>query len=131
MQAGFAAFNMVARMRGTRLLTLTTYGSKSQREHSVPLQYFDDPTHAGAWLVVASFAGAAKHPSWYVNMARNPDRVRVTLGKRTVSVRADSLSGAERAETWDRIVAASPGYADYQAKTDREIPIVRLTPVTA
>ncbi len=62
-------------------------------------------------------------------MARNPDRIRVTLAGRGVAVRADSLSGAERTEMWNFIVARSPGYAEYQTKTDREIPIVRLTPL--
>ena len=115
-------------MRGTPLLTLTTYGSRSQREHSVTLRYQPDATHAGAWLVVASFGGTPKHPAWYVNMARNPDRIRVTLDGRTTQVRAESLAGAERAESWTAIVAAAPGYARYQSQTDREIPVVRLTP---
>jgi deazaflavin-dependent oxidoreductase (nitroreductase family) len=118
-------------MRRARLLTLTTYGSRSQREHRVSLGYVPDPTHPGAWLVVASFGGATRHPAWYVNMARNPDRIRVTLDGRTFRVRADSLSGTERAEAWNRIVAANHVYAGYQTKTDREIPIVRLTSVTA
>jgi deazaflavin-dependent oxidoreductase (nitroreductase family) len=129
LKVGLAAFSVVARMRGARLLTLTTYGTRSQREHSVSLRYFDDPQQAGAWLVVASFSGGAKHPAWYVNMARNPDRIRVTLDGRGVAARADSLAGEERAEMWDFIVARAPGYAAYQAKTDREIPIVRLTPL--
>jgi deazaflavin-dependent oxidoreductase (nitroreductase family) len=130
MKVGLAAFNLVARARGAQLMTVTTYGSRSQREHSVPLRYFVDPTQPGAWLVVASFGGTAKHPAWYVNMARNPDRIRVTLNGRTVPVRADSLAGAERTELWNFIVARAPGYAEYQTKTDREIPIVRLTPLS-
>jgi len=130
LKVGIAVFGIVARMRGARLLTLTTYGSRSQREHSVALGYLPDPTHPGAWLVVASFGGATRHPSWYVNMARNPDRIRVTLDGRTIKVRADSLSGAERDEAWNRVVAATPVYAEYQTKTDRQIPIVRLTPIT-
>ncbi len=129
MKAGLAAFNLMARARGAQLLVLTTYGSRSQRDHDVPLRYFADPTHPGAWLVVASFGGTARHPAWYVNMARNPDRIRVALDGRGVPVRADSLSGAERTETWNFIVAQAPGYAAYQAKTDREIPIIRLTPL--
>ena len=80
--------------------------------------------------MVASFGGTPKHPAWYVNMARNPDRIRVTLDGRTIRVRAESLAGAERAEAWNAIVAAAPGYAPYQSQTDREIPIVRLTPAS-
>jgi len=63
-----------------------------------------------------------------VNMARNPDRIRITLDGRTTQVRAESLAGAERAEAWNAIVAAAPSYARYQSQTDREIPIVRLIP---
>jgi deazaflavin-dependent oxidoreductase (nitroreductase family) len=127
LKVGLAVFGVRARRRGARLLTLTTYGSRSQREHSVPLWYLPDPQTDGAYLVVASFGGNVKHPAWYVNMARNPDRIRVTLDGRTFKVRADSLSGTERAEAWHRIVAANPVYAEYQTRTDREIPIVRLT----
>jgi deazaflavin-dependent oxidoreductase (nitroreductase family) len=78
--------------------------------------------------VIGSFGGTPRHPAWYVNMARNPDRISVTLDGRTLGVRAESLAGAERAEAWTRIVAAAPGYARYQSQTDREIPIVRLIP---
>jgi deazaflavin-dependent oxidoreductase (nitroreductase family) len=113
MKAGLAAFNLVARARGSQLMTVTTYGSRSQREHSVPLRYFVDPQQTGAWLVVASFGGTAKHPAWYVNMARNPDRIRVELNGRQVPVRADSLAGTERTEMWKFIVAQAPGYAEY------------------
>ncbi|MBV9602426.1 MAG: nitroreductase family deazaflavin-dependent oxidoreductase [Chloroflexi bacterium] len=128
-KVGLVVLNLYTRLRGAPLLTLTTYGSRSGREHSVPLRYSLDPTHPGAWLVVASFGGTARHPAWYVNLARNPERVRVALDGRTAQVRADSLSGAERTQMWNHIVAQAPVYAEYQRKTDREIPIVRLTPV--
>jgi len=130
LRVALGLFLLLARLRGTPLLTLTTYGSRSQREHSVPLRYEPDPSHAGAWLVVASFGGTPRHPAWYVNMARNPDRIRVTLDGRTMQVRAESLAGAERAEAWKSIVAAAPGYARYQSQTDREIPVARLTAVS-
>ena len=126
MAVGFKVFNVAMRLRGAQLLTLITFGSRSQREHSVPLRWFADVDEPGAWLVVASFAGASRHPAWYVNMARNPDRIKVQLNGRTFNVSAESLAGAARAEAWQRIVADAPGYAEYQTKTDREIPIVRL-----
>jgi deazaflavin-dependent oxidoreductase (nitroreductase family) len=129
LRVALGVFRLLTRLRGAPLLTLTTYGSRSRREHSVTLRYQLDPTHAGAWLVVASFGGTPKHPAWYVNMARNPDRIRVALNGRTLQVRADSLAGAERAQAWKAIVAAAPGYARYQSQTDREIPVVRLTPI--
>ncbi len=63
MKVGLAAFSVVARLRGARLLTLTTYGSRSQREHSVPLQYFDDPaTLAPGWSSPRSAAGPSTRP---------------------------------------------------------------------
>ena len=63
-------------------------------------------------------------------MARNPNRVWIRIGKRNLHVQPESLKGAERVETFRRIQAVSPGYAVYQKKTDRVIPVVRLKPVT-
>lgn len=117
LRVALGAVYVLSRLRRAPLLTLTTYGSRSQREHRVTLRFVPDPTHAGAYLVIASFGGTPRHPAWYVNMARNPDRISVTLDGRTFRVRADSLQGAERAE------------ARYQSQTDREIPVVRLTPI--
>ncbi len=78
---------------------------------------------------MASYAGAARHPAWFLNMAKNPERVWVEIGKQRVKVQPESLRGADRAEAWQRIVLLSPGYGGYQQKTDREMPIVRLRPV--
>jgi deazaflavin-dependent oxidoreductase (nitroreductase family) len=115
------------RLRGGQLLTLTTVGAKTGRTHCVPLAWY--PAAAGeakAWLIVASYAGAAKHPAWYINMAKNPDKVWVEVDHRKTKVTAESLKGAEREAAWRRIVAAAPNYNAYQSKTDREIPVVRL-----
>ena len=81
----------------------------------------------GGWLVVAALAGAARHPSWFINLAKNPDSVWVEVGRDRYQVRPDLLRGEERAAAWERIVAAAPGFGAYQSKTDREIPVVRLT----
>jgi deazaflavin-dependent oxidoreductase (nitroreductase family) len=113
------------RIQGRPLLLLTTVGAKSGKERQTVLASFDDP---GGILIVASNAGAAKHPSWFFNLARNPDRVWIERDGRKTKVRPESLRGAERAEAWRRIVAAAPGYGGYHTKTDREIPIVRLIP---
>jgi deazaflavin-dependent oxidoreductase (nitroreductase family) len=64
-----------------------------------------------------------------VNLARNPDRASIEIGGRQVKVEPQSLQGAERVEVWQRVVALAPGYAAYQEKTDREIPVVRLRAV--
>jgi len=117
----------MARLSGRHLLSLITVGAKSGRMHTVPLGWFTDASgEADVWLVVASYGGSARHPAWYVNMAKNPDKVWVEVDHRKAKVTADSLKGAEREAAWQRIVAAAPNYRAYQSKTDREIPIVRL-----
>ena len=118
--------NLFLRSRGMRLLSVTTVGARSGKEHTVHLGYFPDGDDA--WLVVASFGGSPKHPDWYFNMARNPDKIWVTIGERKVRVRAESLGGEAREAAWRRIVAEQPIYGGYEHKTDRAIPVVRLTP---
>ena len=105
-------------------LVLTTVGSKSGLERTTPLAYFPDD---GGWLIVASFAGAAKNPSWYYNLAAHPEQVSIEFGGRREAVVAEQLHGAERDVAWRRITAASQRFADYQSKTDRELPVIRLT----
>lgn len=105
-------------------LVLTTVGSKSGLERTTPLAYFPD---GDGWLIVASYAGAAKNPSWYYNLAAHPDRVSIEFAGRRESVVAEQLHGAEREAAWRRITAESKRFADYQSKTDRELPIIRLT----
>ena len=118
------------RVMGRPLLLLKTVGARSGETRTTPLGWFPDSTE-GSWLVVASFGGAARHPAWFLNMARNPDKVWVEIGKRKLQVQPESLSGTDRAEAWQRIVSLAPGYAGYQQKTDRGIPVVRLRPVDA
>ena len=118
--------NLFLRSRGMRLLELTTIGAKSGREHTDYLSYFPDGDDA--WLIVASAGGSPKHPAWYFNLAKNPDKVWVTLNGRKLRVRADSMAGEAREAAWRRIVAEQPVYGGYERKTDREIPAVRLTP---
>jgi deazaflavin-dependent oxidoreductase (nitroreductase family) len=110
---------------GRPLLVLETIGAKSGQRRSTVLGWFPDTTD-DSWLVVASYAGAARHPAWFLNMAKNPDRVWVKLGQRRFSVQPESLKGPDRAQAWQRVISLSPGYGNYQTKTDRELPIVRL-----
>ena len=77
---------------------------------------------------MASAAGSARHPAWYVNLAKHPDRAWIEVGDTRLKVRPEVLTGAERSATWGRIVAEAPAYAGYATRTDREIPLVRLTP---
>ena len=115
-----------ARLSGDRMVLLTTVGAKTGHLHTVALGRF--PDGEDAFLVVASNGGSARHPAWYINMARNPDQVWAEVGKKKFKVRPQALKGAEREAAMQRVIAASPGYAAYQQKTDREIPIVRLVP---
>ena len=110
---------------GFPVVLLTTRGAKTGRTRTTPVGGF--PDGESAWLVVASLGGAAHHPAWFLNMARHPDDIWLEVGKERLKVRGDSLEGQERAEALARIAAISPRYGGYQQKTDREIPIVRLT----
>jgi deazaflavin-dependent oxidoreductase (nitroreductase family) len=114
------------RAAGFNALVLTTVGRKTGVERSTPVGWFPGPD--GSWLIVASAAGAAKNPAWYYNLAAHPDRVRIETAGRTTAVTAEELHGQERDEAWRQITAAAPRFAQYQVKTDREIPVIRLTP---
>ena len=112
--------------RRMKLLKLTTVGARSGNEHRVSLSCF--PAGQNAWYVVASSGGASKHPAWYYNMAKHPDQIWIELDGRKVRVDAETVTGAERDRAWREIVATWKGYADYQTRTDRVIPVVKLTP---
>lgn len=85
------------------------------------------PAADGSRLLIASAAGAPANPAWYYNLAAHPDQVRIEVGNKTIDVRAEQLHGAARAEEWKRIIAIAPRFAGYQQKTDRELPIIKLT----
>lgn len=106
-------------------LVLTTIGAKSGQERTSPVAYFPDGD--GKWLIVASYAGAASNPAWYYNIAAHPDRVRIEIDGRTVEVTAEELRGSERDAAWTQVTAASDRFAGYQEKTDRLLPILRLS----
>jgi len=110
---------------GMDALVLSTVGAKSGQPRSSPLAYFAEDGQN--WLIVASAAGAPRNPAWYYNLAAHPDRVRIEIGDRTVEVVATQLHGEDRDRAWQRITAASKQFGKYQDKTDREIPIIRLT----
>jgi deazaflavin-dependent oxidoreductase (nitroreductase family) len=108
-----------------RLVVLTTIGARTGQPRSVALGRFPEPD--GSFLVVASNAGAATHPAWFINMAKHPDQVWAEVGGRKFKVTPQVLTGAEREAAYQRVVQVSPGYAAYQQKTDREIPVIRLS----
>jgi len=113
------------KMDGMPVILVTTRGARSGELRTTPVMCFPDGD--SAWLVVASFAGAAQHPAWFTNMARHPDDVSIQVDGRRVKVAPHSLEGPQRQEAWERITTQSARFAGYQQKTDREIPVVRLT----
>jgi deazaflavin-dependent oxidoreductase (nitroreductase family) len=112
-------------MMGMDLLVLNTVGAKTGQPRQTLLGSFPDGDNA--WLVVASAAGSATNPAWYHNLAAHPNQVQVEIGGKTYQASAAQLSGAERDAAWQKIKTAQPRYAGYEKKTDRLIPIIRLT----
>ncbi len=110
---------------GARLLLLTTTGARSGARHTVPLGYLHD--EGGRMLVIASAGGAPHHPAWYHNVRADP-HVTVETGVFTIEAEAAVLEGEERERLFARAVEADSGWADYQAKSGRVLPVVALTP---
>lgn len=112
-------------MKGKPVILLTTVGAKTGKLRKTPLMRVE---HEGQYAIVASLGGAPKNPVWYYNVIKNP---RVELQDETVTgdYEAREVFGDEKAQWWERAVAAWPDYADYQKKTDRQIPVFVLTPV--
>jgi len=108
------------------LLLLTTTGRKSGLERTTPLGW--GPDGNGGWLIAASANGAAGIPSWYHNLAAAPDKARIEINGATIPVSAEQLHGTEREAAWQTLTAAIPRLGKYPEKTDREIPVIRLTP---
>ncbi|WP_317446743.1 nitroreductase family deazaflavin-dependent oxidoreductase [Streptomyces collinus] len=110
---------------GLPVIVLTTRGARSGKIRKTPLMRVE---HDGTYAAVASIGGAAKHPVWYFNVKADP-RVELQDGPDKRDMRAREVTGAEKAQWWERAVAAFPPYADYQAKTSRVIPLFVLEPV--
>ena len=106
-------------------LVLTTIGRKTGELRRTPLAYI--PDGEGSWLIIAAYAGAVNNPAWYHNIAAHPDRVSIELDGRTHDVTVEELHGPQRERAWRQIVAANDRFAGYQQKTDRQLPVIRLT----
>ncbi|WP_030381466.1 MULTISPECIES: nitroreductase family deazaflavin-dependent oxidoreductase [unclassified Streptomyces] len=107
---------------GLPVIILTTRGARSGKIRKTPLMRVE---HEGRYAVVASLGGAPKHPVWYHNVVADP-RVTLQDGPTVQDMTAREVTGEEKAAWWERAVAAYPPYADYQKKTDREIPVFVL-----
>ncbi|MEU9553928.1 nitroreductase family deazaflavin-dependent oxidoreductase [Streptomyces fumanus] len=109
---------------GLPVVVLTTRGTRSGKLRKTPLMRVE---HEGRYAVVASYGGAPKHPVWYYNVTSDP-HVELQDGPVKRDMTAREVTGREKAEWWERAVAAFPPYADYQEKTDRAIPVFVLEP---
>ena len=115
-----------ADMQGKPIILLTTVGAKTGKLRKTPLMRVE---HDGEYAIVASLGGAPMNPVWYYNVAKN-HRVELQDGSMTRDYDAREVFGDEKAVWWERAVAAYPDYADYQTKTERQIPVFVLTPVS-
>ncbi|WP_206489137.1 nitroreductase family deazaflavin-dependent oxidoreductase [Rhodococcus sp. KRD162] len=110
-------------LNGMPVVLLTTKGNKSGKLRKSPLMRVE---HDGEYAIVASLGGAPKHPVWYHNVKAEP-LVELQDGPDKHDYIAREVTGDEKAVWWERSVAAYPDYAEYQKKTDREIPVLVLS----
>jgi len=110
-------------LKGRPIILLTTRGAKSGKLRKTPLMRVE---HDGEYAVVASLGGAPKHPVWYHNIVADP-HVELRDGAVVKDYTAREVFGEEKAQWWERAVATWPDYAEYQTKTDRQIPVFVLT----
>jgi deazaflavin-dependent oxidoreductase (nitroreductase family) len=116
---------VLGRVAGMPVLLLTTRGRHTGKRRTVPLTYLRDGTDL---VVVGSFGGSDRPPAWWLNLEHDP-RATVEHDGVTVVVTARTTDAEERARLWPLVIGANPGYARYQARTRRRIPIVLLTPL--
>jgi deazaflavin-dependent oxidoreductase (nitroreductase family) len=109
---------------GKPVVILTTRGRRTGKIRKSPLMRVE---HEGTYAVVASMGGAPRHPVWYYNLLASPN-VRLQDGATVYNMTAHEAHGDEKALWWSRAVEAWPAYADYQARTERQIPVFVLEP---
>ncbi|MET9952522.1 nitroreductase family deazaflavin-dependent oxidoreductase [Streptomyces sp. NPDC006339] len=112
-------------IRGLPVVLVTSVGAKSGKIRKTPLMRVE---HEGVYALVASNGGAVKHPVWYHNLVASP-LIRLQDGPKVQDMKARIATGEERRVWWERAVAAFPDYADYQRRTEREIPLFVVEPV--
>ncbi len=109
---------------GLPVVIVTSVGARSGKLRKTPLMRVE---HEGRYALVASQGGAPKHPTWYFNLVAHP-HIELQDGPAPQDMAVRLLEGDEKAEWWERAVAAFPPYADYQRRTDREIPVFLAEP---
>jgi deazaflavin-dependent oxidoreductase (nitroreductase family) len=110
---------------GIPVIIVTMKGVKSGKVRKIALMRVE---HEGEYALVASYGGAPKHPVWYHNLMADPGAAQVQDGPAPFDVTVHEADGDERAVWWDRAVAVFPTYAEYQVKTDRQIPVLIASP---
>jgi F420H(2)-dependent quinone reductase len=113
-------------LRGRPVIVLTSIGAKTGKIRKTPLMRVE---HDGVYAVVASLGGAPKHPVWYYNLKKHP-HVELQDGNVKRDYRAREVDGDEKRVWWDRAVETWPDYATYQTKTERQIPVFVLEPMS-
>lgn len=111
---------VTGRFAGAPLVLLTTTGAQSGERRTTPLVHTTD---GDAVIIIASYAGNAKHPAWFLNLRANPE-VTIELPGESFTARARIAEGEERQRLFDQQAARMPQFNEYQAKTSREIPVV-------
>jgi deazaflavin-dependent oxidoreductase (nitroreductase family) len=109
-------------LRGRQVVLLTSRGARTGRLRKTPLMRV---THAGVYAVVASMAGADRHPHWYANVLAHPE-VELRDGDHVVDLLAREVTGPERARWWSLACTVFPSYVEYQSRTRRRIPLLVL-----
>jgi deazaflavin-dependent oxidoreductase (nitroreductase family) len=112
-------------MRGLPVVVVTSRGARSGKLRKTPLMRVE---HEGSYALVASQGGAPEHPTWYWNLRAHPT-IELQDGPRRQDMVTREVRGEERAVWWERAVAAFGDYADYQERTDREIPVFLAEPI--
>jgi deazaflavin-dependent oxidoreductase (nitroreductase family) len=110
---------------GAPMILIHHVGAKTGTERVSPLVYFAEDD--GKMVIVASKGGAPDNPAWYHNLRANP-KIDVEVGARTFPVLVEEITGEERDQVWQRVITERSGFAEYQQKTSRTIPVLRLTP---
>jgi deazaflavin-dependent oxidoreductase (nitroreductase family) len=112
------------KVQGLPVLLLTTRGRKTGKMRTIPLGYFKED---GGYVITASNAGFDTHPAWYHNLRSNP-RATIEINDQRYEVRAEIAADGQRDQLWTRLITLAPGYANYEKRTSRKIPLVILRP---
>jgi deazaflavin-dependent oxidoreductase (nitroreductase family) len=115
---------VLGRVGGQPVLLLETAGRRTGQPRTTPVQYLAD---GDTFVVVASNAGAARPPAWYLNLRASP-HAQVQVGERTINVRAQEAAGRERAELWQRLTAANRYLERAARRAGRDLPLMALVP---